>query len=117
MTPMMSLFLRCLVALALMVLLLSLADYSMAATPVDTVHNALEPFGPQGGHFVDLWRVFFGATTFVFIAILTTGCGRMAHVHSSVWILAMSAEVISLALRKICSSVQFSCWSASRSQT
>jgi cytochrome c oxidase subunit 2 len=70
MTPMMSLFLRCLLALVLMLLLLSLADYSMAATPVDTVHNALEPFGPQGGHFVDLWRVFFAATTFVFVAIL-----------------------------------------------
>ena len=52
MTPMMSLFLRCLLALALMVVLLSLSDYSMAATPVETVHNALEPFGPQAGHFV-----------------------------------------------------------------
>jgi cytochrome c oxidase subunit 2 len=70
MTPMMSLFLRCLLALALIAVLLSLADYSMAATPVETVHSALEPFGPQAGHFVDLWRIFMAACTFVFVAIL-----------------------------------------------
>jgi cytochrome c oxidase subunit II len=70
MTPLMSLFLRCLLALVLMLVLLSLADYSMAATPVETVHNALEPFGPQAGHFVDLWRIFMFACTFVFVAIL-----------------------------------------------
>ena len=70
MTPMMGFFLRFMVAVALMLVLWSIADYSMAATPVDTVHNALQPFGPQGAHFVDLWRVFLGACTFVFVAIL-----------------------------------------------
>ncbi|HUR90399.1 MAG TPA: cytochrome c oxidase subunit II [Ramlibacter sp.] len=70
MTPVMNLFLRALVALALMLVLWSLADYTLAATPVETVHNALEPFGPQGGHFVDLWRVFLAACTLVFVAIL-----------------------------------------------
>ena len=70
MTPMMSLFLRFMLAIALVLVLWSIADYSMAATPVETVHNALEPFGPQGAHFVDLWRVFLAACTFVFVAVL-----------------------------------------------
>jgi cytochrome c oxidase subunit II len=70
MTPMMSLFLRCLLALFLVVVLLSLTDYAMAATPVDAVHNALSAMGPQATHFVDLWRVFLLACTFVFVAIV-----------------------------------------------
>jgi cytochrome c oxidase subunit 2 len=70
MTPMMSLFLRCLLAFLLVVVLLSLTDYAMAATPVDAVHNALDAMGPQAQHFVDLWRVFLAACTFVFVAIL-----------------------------------------------
>jgi cytochrome c oxidase subunit 2 len=70
MTPMMSLFLRFLLAVALMIVMLSLADFAMAATPVDTVHNALQPFGPQGAHFADLWNIFIGACTLVFAAIL-----------------------------------------------
>jgi cytochrome c oxidase subunit 2 len=70
MTPVMTLFLRLLLAIALFIVLWSVADFAMAATPVDTVHNALEAFGPQGAHFVDLWRVFLAACTFVFVAIL-----------------------------------------------
>jgi len=70
MTPMMSLFLRCLLALFLVVVLLSLSDYAMAATPVATVHSALNAMGPQAHHFVDLWRVFLFACTFVFVAIV-----------------------------------------------
>jgi cytochrome c oxidase subunit II len=70
MTPMMSLFLRALLAIALVIVMLSLSDYALAATPLETVHNALEPFGPQGAHFVDLWRIFMAACTFVFVAIL-----------------------------------------------
>src|SRR5205085_11087564 len=70
MTPMMSLFLRFLLAVALVLVMLSLSDYALAATPVDTVHDALHAFGPQAAHFVDLWRVFLGACTFVFAAIL-----------------------------------------------
>lgn len=70
MTPMMSLFLRCLLALALVIVLLSLSDYTMAATPIDAAHSALDARGPQAAHWVDLWRLFLGATTVVFIAIL-----------------------------------------------
>jgi cytochrome c oxidase subunit 2 len=70
MTPMMSLFLRFLLAVALVVVMLTLSDYAMAATPMATVHDALQPFGPQAGHFLDLWHVFLAACTFVFAAIL-----------------------------------------------
>lgn len=39
MTPMMSLFLRCLLAMVLVIVLLSLADFAMAATPADAPHS------------------------------------------------------------------------------
>jgi cytochrome c oxidase subunit 2 len=67
---MMSLFLRCLLAIALMAVLLSLADFAMAATPVDAPHSALDAMGPQAAHWIDLWRLFLGACTIVFLAIL-----------------------------------------------
>jgi cytochrome c oxidase subunit 2 len=70
MTPMMSLFLRTLLAIALVIVLLSLTDFAMAATPVDAAHSALDAMGPQAQHWVDLWRVFLVATTVVFVAIL-----------------------------------------------
>lgn len=71
MTPLMSLFLRCLAALLLIVVLLSLADYTMAATPVPgAAHDALEPFGPQAGHIAELWNVFMVACGVVFAAIV-----------------------------------------------
>lgn len=70
MTPMMSLFLRCLLAIALVIVLLSLTNYAMAATPVETVHDALDAMGPQAQHFVELWRVFLAACTLVFALIL-----------------------------------------------
>jgi cytochrome c oxidase subunit 2 len=70
MTPMMNMFLRFLLAVALIVVMLSLADFAMAATPVPTVHDSLHPFGPQAEHFLDLWHVFLAACTFVFAAIL-----------------------------------------------
>jgi hypothetical protein len=47
MTPMMSLFLRCLFALLLIVLLLSLSDYAMAGTaPGDTAHQSSQLSAP-----------------------------------------------------------------------
>lgn len=70
MTPMMSLFLRFLLAVFLVAVMLSLADFAMAATPVATVHNALQPFGPQGEQFANLWRIFNVACTLVFVAIV-----------------------------------------------
>jgi cytochrome c oxidase subunit 2 len=70
MTPMMSLFLRCLLALVLLIVLLSLSDFAMAATPVEAAHSALDAMGPQAQHFIDLWRIFLAACTFVFVAIL-----------------------------------------------
>ena len=79
MTPMMSLFLRCLLAVVLIVVLWSLADYSMAATPIETVHNALQPFGPQAAHFLDLWRLFMAACAFVFVAILVAVFLALRH--------------------------------------
>ena len=45
-----------------------------------------------------------------------TGCGRIAGVHSTVWIFAISAELISRALSNSCSSVQSGAACASRSQ-
>ena len=72
MTPMMSLFLRCLLAAVLIVVLWSLADYSMAATPIAPVHNALQPFRPQAAQLLDLWRLFVTACAFVFVAFLVT---------------------------------------------
>lgn len=70
MTPIMSFFLRCLLAIVLLIVLLSLTDYAMAATPVESLHSALDAMGPQAQHWADLWRLFLGATTLVFIAIL-----------------------------------------------
>lgn len=70
MTPMMSLFLRCLLALALIVILFALTGYAMAATPVQAAHSALDAMGPQAQHWVDLWRLFLAACTAVFVAIL-----------------------------------------------
>ena len=34
------------------------------------VHDALNTFGPQAGHIVDLWRIFLGICTVVFVAVL-----------------------------------------------
>jgi cytochrome c oxidase subunit 2 len=70
MTPIMSFFLRCLLALVLLIVLLSLSAYTMAATPVDAPHSALDAVGPQAQHWVDLWRIFLVACTAVFAAIL-----------------------------------------------
>ena len=70
MGPIMGLLVRFLLALALTVVLLSLADYALAATPVATVHDALDAHGPLGAHFVDLWRIFLALTTLFFAAIL-----------------------------------------------
>jgi cytochrome c oxidase subunit 2 len=70
MTPMMSLFLRCLLAIALVIVLLTLSDFTMAATPVAAPHDALNAMGPQAAHWVDLWRVFLGVCTVVFLAVL-----------------------------------------------
>jgi len=35
-----------------------------------SVHDALQAFGPQAGHIVDLWRVFLVVCTVVFAAVL-----------------------------------------------
>jgi cytochrome c oxidase subunit 2 len=68
---MMSLFLRFLLALLLTIVLLSLSDFAMAATPMpQAAHSALDAMGPQSAHIVDLWRVFLVACTVVFAAIL-----------------------------------------------
>lgn len=53
MTPLMSLFLRCLLAIGLVVVMLSLSNFAIAATPVDTVHSTPGSLGPQSRHFVD----------------------------------------------------------------
>ena len=52
-----------------------------------------------------------------FIPVAMIGFGRIAGVHSMVWIFAIRAELISFALRKSCSSFQRGSWCASRSQT
>jgi cytochrome c oxidase subunit II len=70
MTPMMSLFLRCLLAFVLVIVLLALTDYAMAATPVEAMHSALDAMGPQAQHWVDLWRIVLGTTTVFFVTIL-----------------------------------------------
>ena len=70
MTPMMSLFLRCLLAIALVFVLMSVTNFAFAATPIDTVHDALHAMGPQAKHFADLWNVFLAACTVVFIVIV-----------------------------------------------
>ncbi|MEJ6022063.1 cytochrome c oxidase subunit II [Ramlibacter sp. PS4R-6] len=61
---------RLLLGAAVTVVMLSLADYAMAATPVDTVHDALHAFGPQAAHFGKLWNIFLFTCTAVFAAIL-----------------------------------------------
>src|SRR3569832_2247470 len=70
MTPMMSLFLRCLLAVAHNNVLMSVTNFAFAATPIDTVHDALHAMGPQAKHFADLWNVFLAACTVVFIVIV-----------------------------------------------
>jgi cytochrome c oxidase subunit 2 len=71
MTPMMSMFLRFLLALLLFVVLWSLADFAMAANPVpEAVHSALDAVGPQSAHFVDLWRIFLGLCSIVFALVV-----------------------------------------------
>jgi cytochrome c oxidase subunit 2 len=61
-----------LVGAALAVLLVtSLAQYALAATPVPQApHDALDAMGPQAGHIVDLWRVMLWTCSLVFGAIL-----------------------------------------------
>src|SRR4051812_13031906 len=59
------------VVLLLLVLLVSLADYAIAATPLPQApHSVLETVGPQAGHILDLWRIFVVICTLVFAVVL-----------------------------------------------
>lgn len=62
MTPMMSLFLRCLLALLLVIVLLSLTDYAMAATSIESPHRAPDARRLQAQHGADLGRAGTCAT-------------------------------------------------------
>ena len=65
------LLVRCLLALAMVVFLLALADYTMAAVPIPAApHSVLDAMGPQAAHIVDLWRVFVVICSLVFAAVL-----------------------------------------------
>jgi cytochrome c oxidase subunit II len=71
MMAMMSWLLRLVLGLVMLVLLVSLAEYAMAATPLPQApHSVLETMGPQAGHILDLWRVFVMTCTLVFAAVL-----------------------------------------------
>jgi cytochrome c oxidase subunit II len=71
MAPMMSLFLRVVLLVVMAVLLASLSEYALAATPVpQAVHDALDAMGPQASHIAGLWNVFMWACTAFFAAIV-----------------------------------------------
>jgi cytochrome c oxidase subunit II len=71
MASMMSLFLRFVLMLVVMVLLASLSEYALAATPVpQAVHDALDAMGPQASHIAGLWNVFMWACAAFFAAIV-----------------------------------------------
>lgn len=49
------------------------------------VHDALNAFGPQAGHIVDLWRIFLLVCTVVYVAVLVAlilGLRRAPRIHA-----------------------------------
>jgi len=69
--PVFGLCLRLVLLAVLALLLASLSDYALAATPIpQAVHDALDAMGPQASHIASLWNVFLAACAAVFLAIL-----------------------------------------------
>jgi cytochrome c oxidase subunit II len=71
MASMMTLLARFVLLLVVMVLLASLSEYALAATPIpQAVHDALDAMGPQASHIAGLWNVFMVACAVFFGAIV-----------------------------------------------
>jgi len=69
--PVVGLFLRVVLLAVVAMLLASLSEYALAATPIpQAVHNALDAMGPQASHIAGLWNVFLAACAAVLAAIL-----------------------------------------------